>query len=55
MESIPLCHRNKLEHQTISQHNFILFYQKYTTCFGSLGPPSGVYRLEIYRQMHLIL
>jgi len=24
MESIPLCHRNKLEHQMTSQHNFIL-------------------------------
>jgi len=33
----------------ISQHRF---YQN-STCFGSLNPSSGVYRLEIYRKMRL--
>jgi len=33
----------------ISQHRF---YQD-GTCFGSLNPSSGVYRLEIYRKMRL--
>jgi len=49
----PIVSRKLLKNKW-SVHTTI-FYQNHATCFGSLSPSSGVYRLEIYRQLQLII
>jgi len=53
MELIPLCPRNNYYNKW--SVNTTIFYRNYTIRYGSLDPPSGVNRLEIYEQIPLIL